>query len=296
MKIKSLLATLFALVVLFVSCEEESVTVNSELSDELATLVADEVFSDINFADLLDEGDDGMFWGDDDFVMLKSAEVEQGTCPAKLVVDKDRLRIVTKTFSGDCDKKGTIIIEYFKPNDDEAKKKSITYIDFQKDGITYNGVKNIVKGNGNYNIEGRMEIDKVNKEGDSVHVVREFHRQVHWLCGLDTPKIKEDNIKKITGQTDFDRTVNGETKSYSKKILEPLLIVRACDLRIQAGVVKITKPDGTIVKIDYGQMPDEIDCESNFECDATFEVTKGDETYQMELVDGKRVRVVNSEE
>lgn len=297
MKIKSLFATLFAFVVLFVACEEDNVTVNSELSDDIAALIADEVLSDINFADLLDEGDDGMFWGDSDFVMLKSAEVEQGTCPAKQVVDEDEKRIVTKIFSGeDCGKEGKIIIEYFKPNDDNAKKKNIFYIDFIKDGITYNGTKEIVKGNDNYNIKGDMVIDKVNSDGDSVHVTRDYQRQVHWLCGLDTRKVVEDNIKKVTGRADVTRTVNGEERSFTRQILEPLLIVKACDLKIQAGVVKITKADGTIVKIDYGQMPDAIDCESDFECDNTFEVTKGDEIYQMELVDGKRVRVVNSEE
>ena len=297
MKIKSLFATFFIVTIFSVSCEKEAIKVDSTITDEELAIVSDEVIADLAFADLLDEGDDGTFWGDDAVMSLKSASLEMGTCPARTVIWEDNKKTVIREFSGeDCDKSGTIIIEFFKPTDsDPFKKKTITFEDFTKNGVTYNGSKEITKGNDNYNIKCEMEIDKVNQEGDSVHISRSYQRQVHWLCGLDTRDYVEDNIKKVTGSAEVTRTVNGVETTFSRQILSPLLIVRACDLKIQAGTVKITKRDGTEIKIDYGQMPDEIDCDVDFECGTTFEVTKGDETFTMELVDGERVRQSDSE-
>lgn len=294
MKSKSLIYALIFGLIAFLSCEKDDAVVIKAPSAVDVTLVADEVISDIDFAEMLDEGDDGLFWRD---MMLKSTEITEGTCPNREVVREDNVKIVTLEFSGeDCGKGGTIIIEHFKPDQNSDHKKKVTYIDFIKNGITHNGVKEIVKGADNILVDGTMEIDKINSEGDSVHIVRDFKTQVYWLCGLDTPNIKEDNIRKVTGQTDVARTVNGETKSFTRKILEPLLIVSDCEMKIQAGSVKVERANGDKLTIDYGLWPDEIDCDSDFECDNKFTVTKDGETYNMELVDGKRVKVEDSEE
>ncbi len=297
MKIKSLFISLGILIVLFVSCENDDVIMNTELDEDLSSVVADEVISDINFADLLDEGDDGVFYGDDDFVSvnLKSASIEQVVCFTKQVAKEDDKWIITFEYTGECAREGTVIIEHYLPDDSGVKKKTVTYIDFKKRGVTYNGTRHIERGNGMYNITANMEIDRLNDNGDSVHIVRNYEREVEWLCGLDTRDVVEDNIKKVTGKCEVTRTVNGEEKSYSREILEPLLIVRACELRIQAGVVEINRVSGKVVTIDYGPMPDEINCDEEFNCDNSFVVTIGDETVNMEYVDGERVEVSESE-
>ncbi len=297
MKNHTIVSFLFLLIIIVISCDEDDMFVVHEPSDYVAELVSDEILSDINFADMLDEGDNGLFWGDNDFLMLKSAEVEGGTCPFRQVVREEDKKIITLEFSGeDCNKEGTIIIEHIRPEDGEGKKKKITYIDFKKNGITHNGVKEIVKGDQNYTVEGRMEIRRINSGGDTVHIVREFNKEIQWLCGWDTPGVKEDNIKQVTGQTDFDRTVNGQKRSFTRKILEPLLIVKECDFRIQAGQVEVKRTDGAKVTIDYGQEPGEIECDDDFDCDNKLTVTIGEEVYNMEFVDGKRVKAESSEE
>ena len=297
MKIKSLFIGLSVLVLLFVSCETDDAVVNTEISEDLTTFVADEVLSDIDFADLLDEADDGSFYGDDDFfsgVALKSASIEQVVCFTKTVAKEEDKWIVTFEYTGDCAKSGTIIIEYYLRDEDGVKKKTITYIDFVKRGVTYNGTRHTERGNGIYSIAADMEIDKVNSEGDSVHIERIYERDVEWLCGLDTRGVPEDNIKTVTGKCQVVKTINGEEISYSREILEPLLIVKACDLRIQAGVVEINRKNGDVVTINYGPMPDEINCDEEFNCGNTFTVTIGDEVVDMEYVNGERVELSDS--
>lgn len=294
MKKNLLISCLFTLTILFFSCQKEAVKVTPTMNEDDVSFVSEEVISDLNFTDLLDEGDDGTFWGDNDFMNLKSAAINDGTCPARTVERKANKKTVTLEYSGgDCGKSGTIIIEYFKPNDGEAvKKKNITYVDFIRNGITFNGEKSIVKSQDNYNISAEIEIGKLDKNNDSVQIVRKYKHQVKWLCGLDTKDIRDDNIKTVTGSTEVTRTVNGEESSYSRKILSPLLVVMACPLKIQAGSVKIEKPNGAKITINYGDLDHDIDCGVVFTCGTTFEVTKGDKTYTMELIDGKRVRQV----
>ncbi len=297
MRIKLFFISLSVLVLLFAACENnEDVITNLDLSEDLSALIEDEVLSDVEFADLLDEGDDGIFWGDADFVALKSAEVEPTVCFTKTVAIEENKRIITFEYTGDCARSGTVIIEIYRPDDEGVKKKTVTYIDFQKRGVTFNGFREIERGNGQYSIKAEMEIDRVRGNGDSVHIERNYEREVEWLCGLDTRDIVEDNMKLVEGKCEVTKTVNGETISYSREITEPLLIVRACDLRIQAGVVEITRKNGTEVTINYGEMPDEIVCDADFECDNTFTVTIDSVTTNMEFVDGERVEVTDSEE
>ena len=293
MKLKFLFTSLFISLIL-ISCQENRVDeVQTIMTDDLATLVSDEVISDINFSDLDEEGDDGSFFGDILLVDLKSASLV--TCFIKEVAKDEEKWVITYTYSGDCARAGTIIIEYYKPNDEGVKKKVITYIDFVRRGVTYNGVKTIEHGNGIHYISADMEVDKINDEGVAIHIVRDFERQMEWICGQDTRWIKDDNMKMITGSSEITKTIGDEELSYSKQIVEPLYVVGACELKIQAGKVQIEKVDGTMITIDYGDMS-EIDCESDFDCDNTFEVTKGDETFTVEFVDGERVRQVDSEE
>jgi hypothetical protein len=294
MNLKVLFSALFVTLFLAISCEKQTLQTDSKISEETLALVDDEVLSDINFAELLDESDDGIFWGDAGFFSLKSAETER-TCPAREVDRIDNKVKITLTFSGeDCGKSGTIIIEYLKPNDKTRDtKKLITYVDFtNKNGITFNGTKTIIRGKDNYNIKADLIITKQNDEGEEVKFVRNYHRQIKWICGLDTRKNRNDNIKKVTGQSEVVKFIDGvEVKSYSRKILKPLLIVKACALKIQAGVVKIEKSDGTELKIDYGKIAEDIDCDSEFECNSEIEITKDGETFTVTFDEnGKRVK------
>ena len=295
MKLKVLFSALVVTLFLAVSCEKQTLQTNSIIDNETLALVDDEVLADINFAELLDEGDDGIFWGDAGFFSLKSAETERGTCPAKEVEKTDSTFVVTLVFSGDdCGKSGTIIIEYSKSGHKiKNGKKSITYVDFtNKRGVTFNGTKTIVRGNGNYNIKAELTITKENDNGDIVMFVRNYHRQIKWICGLDTRMNRDDNIKEVTGQSEVVKYINGEeVKSYSRKIVEPLLIVKACALKIQAGLVKIEKGDGTELKINYGKVDEEISCDDEFDCNSEIEVTKDGETFTIKFDEnGKRIK------
>ena len=304
MKLKVLFTGLVVALILTVSCEKQTLNTNAQIDQETLALVDDEVLSDINFAELLDESDDGIFWGDFAFSSLKSAETHSGTCPTREVERDEKEVKITLTFSGeDCDRSGIIIIEYHKSNDkNQPKKKSITYIDFKnKRGATFNGTKEIVRGNGNYNVKADLTITKLNEEGEEVKFVRNYHRQIKWICGLETRINRDDNIKMITGQSEVTKFINGdEVKSYSRKILKPLLIVKACALKIQAGVVKIKKSDGTEIKIDYGKMSEDIDCNTDWNadsCNSVIEVTKDGETFNVTFDEnGKRVKPTETED
>jgi hypothetical protein len=304
MNMKFLFFSLIIVLFFVVSCEkEESINV-PELDDEIITLVEDEIMADINFAELLDEGDDGIFWGDAAFSSLKSAELVNNDCRTREVIEKDSSRTVIFNFSnGTCGKSGTITIVYHKNKDFNSNgKKTVTYDNFTNtDGVIFNGTKNIKRGNNNYNIKAEMTITKSNKNGE-VSIVRNYERQVRWICGLDTRGNNSDNIKKITGQSEITKTATGAngkeyTKSYSRKILSPLLIVKACGLKIQAGTVKVERANGTTVKIDYGKMPDEIVCGTTWEnCNSTIEITKGDETFTVTFDEnGNRIKPTKDE-
>lgn len=298
MKMRILISIVLVSLLFAVSCQKENISNSGNVNDELLTTVGDEVLADISFADLLNEGDDGIFWGDAAFSsILKSAENEDGNCPHRTKLIDGNEVLVTLTYSGeDCEKSGVITIEYLKPKDhDGVKEKTITYEDFIKHGVTYNGTKNIVHSDDNYNIKGEMTINKVNDKGEEITLSRSYNRQVHWICGFDTKRDNGDNIIKVTGSAEVNKTVGDNVVSYSRQILDPLLIVKACDLKIQAGSVKIKKSSGTEIVINYGEMPNDINCDSTFDCGTQFEVTKNGKTYQMELVEGKRVKVVGDE-
>ncbi len=297
MKLKILFSTLIVALLIVVSCQKEVTKNTAKIDNEALATVADEVIADIDFATLLNDVDDGLFWGDTGFTMFKSAEITNEHCwDKKTKVEEGNKIIVTLEFTGNCEKEGTIIIEYLKPNDKNGvRKKTITYDNFTRKGVTFNGTKTIVRGKGDYNIKGEMTIARLNDEGVEVTITRNYQREVHWLCGLDTRKTRDDNIFKITGTTEVEKTVGDEKTSYSRKILRPLLVVKACELKIQAGVVKVVKGDGTEITIDYGKAPEKIECGATFECSQKFTVTKDGETYDMELVDGKRVKVSDNE-
>ncbi|MCF6358580.1 MAG: hypothetical protein L3J54_12320, partial [Draconibacterium sp.] len=196
MNLKVLFSVLFVTLFLAISCEKQTLQTNSQIDAETLALVDDEVLADINFAELLDESDDGIFWGDIDFFSLKSAETVEGTCPAREVEKADGKVKVTLTFSGDdCGKSGVIIIEYLRGDAKiRNKKKSITYVDFtNKKGVTFNGTKIIIRGDDNYNITAELTITKQNEDGEAVKFERNYHRQIRWICGLKTRKNHDDN-------------------------------------------------------------------------------------------------------
>ncbi len=292
MNLKVLSAALIVALFLLASCQKESVNKLSKMDGEALATVTDEVLADISFAELLNESDDGIFWGDAGFSSLKSAEIATKCWAKRTKVEEGNKIIVTLEYTGECDKEGVIIIEYLKPNDKNGvRKKTITYDDFSKKGVTFNGTKIVVRGNNTYNIKGDMTITRTNDEGAEVVIERNYEREVHWICGLETRKERGDNIYRVSGKTEVVKTVGEEKTAYTREILRPLLFVKACDLKIQAGSVKIVRGDNAEIIIDYGKAPGNIDCGAEFECGTKFEVTKDGETYQMELVDGKRVKV-----
>ncbi len=88
----------------------------------------------------------------------------------------------------------------------------------------------------------------------------------------------------------MNKITNGKTVTYSRKILNPLLIAKSCGLKIQSGAVRVEKADGSKIDIDFGKMPDNMDCNKAIECSNVFTVTIDGISIDMEFVDGKRVR------
>jgi len=297
MKRDLLLSVVLGIALLFTACEKEQKQADATLSADELSLVSDEVIAELTFAELLDDGDDGTFWEDAVALQTKSATIEPGTCPYRTVLMEPNKITIKLEFSGDdCEKSGTVITEIIKPTADNGfiRKKTITFVDFINHGATMNGTRTIEQAQTYHSISGTTEIDRTNDKGEAIHFVRTYSRTVEWLCGLDTRLQREDNIRTVSGSEEVTRSVNGEAKSYSKAITSPLLLVAACDMKIQAGQVEINRPNGTEITINYGPMPD-VDCDADFDCKNTFEVTKNGTTFQVELIEGKRVRVVDSE-
>lgn len=288
MKRKFLFPAMLACAVLVWSCEKEALKSDSTLSDTELALVSEEVASDANFAAQLDEGEDATSWDDISSLTTKSATVVS-TCPSITLSLTDTLKTVTFEYSGtECSKSGTVIISYYRPaNNADVRKKSITYIDFTVDSVTCNGTKTVESSATGSSISAQLEVVKLNDNNDTVRITRSYLRETEWLCGKDTRGDREDNIRIVTGSDQISKTVNGETVTYSRSIVSPLLLVSACEMKIQAGEVKIVKGDGTEITLTFGTMPENIDCESEFTCSTEFTAGKDGKTFPLEWVNGR---------
>jgi len=108
------------------------------------------------------------------------------------------------------------------------------------------------------------------KNGQEYIIVRELSGEREWLDGFDTPQMSDD-IFFLSGSGTI--TVNDEIK-FTKEIIEPLLIDRACRFPL-SGIVEITRNDETMT-IDFG----------TGECDNIAVVTKDGESEEIELNSG----------
>jgi len=109
------------------------------------------------------------------------------------------------------------------------------------------------------------------KQGETFVIVREFSGEREWLEGFGTPEAADD-IFYLSSYGSI--TVNDELR-FEKTTIEPLLIERTCRWPL-SGIVEITK-GGETMTIDYG----------TGECDNIALVTKGEETEEIELNQGK---------
>ncbi|WP_372775005.1 hypothetical protein [Mangrovibacterium sp.] len=308
MKKNFTLIALPLIVLFFSACDKENTNLDTTLYDDEISLISDEIDSDLTLNYLLDGSDDANFFDDLEYDLNeKSTHMYEGvsSCAVKTwSVESDRL-VLTRDFSDSrCDRTGIIVIEYFFPETDEeiTLKKTIEFIDFTTNSVTYNGKISLERTIESYSIEASLEIDRVNTEGEAVHFSRNYSRQLDWLCGRGTQSetfsdldyssyATSDNIRLLSGSSSTVKTVAGVETSYSRTITNPLLYVAACDLKIQAGEVVIKKANGTELEINYGEMPESLNCDDDFECGNTFEVTKNGKTYSMELADGEVVQV-----
>jgi hypothetical protein len=108
------------------------------------------------------------------------------------------------------------------------------------------------------------------KNGEEYVIVRELSGEREWLDGFDTPQMTDD-IFFLSGSGTI--TVNDEI-TFTKVIIEPLLIDRACRFPL-SGIVEITRSDETMT-IDFG----------TGECDNIAMVTKDGELEEIELEGG----------
>ena len=96
MNTKNFYLALALIFLIVISCEKEILTIENSLNDKTLTLVEDEVFADISFVELLDEGDDGIFWGDEGFLNLKSGD-DKSRCATKEITNKDNNKTLAST-------------------------------------------------------------------------------------------------------------------------------------------------------------------------------------------------------
>lgn len=195
---------------------------------------------------------------------------------ASVTIQNDSFpKVITIEYGEDCvtrrglEKTGTIIMTLSDSLKTPGSTYTVEYIDL-KVGVktmdkvsvrTYHGLNE----NGNHLVT--VEENSLTNFNDSVIVVRESEKAKEWLDGFDTPKIDDDKMF-VTGSSKV--TIN-DTISYSKEIIDPLYIDRACRF-ILSGVIEIVK-DGETMVIDYGEGA----------CDNIAVVTKDGESEEIEL-------------
>ena len=295
MNLKVLFTTLIVALFISVSCEKQTLQTNSKIDDETLALVDDEVLADINSAELFEESAD-ILWGGSYFSRFKSGDKRNYNCADFDIKFEKNKVIITLDFSKDkCGKTGMVIIEYsFSDSSDSFGKATIVYSDFTNNhGVVFNGTKVVEYKNEGYILESEMTVKKKDKEGKKVTFYRNSHRNVKWIC---EPEDNENMILEVTGETEVTKVAGDIESTYSRKIVSPLLIVKECDLKVQDGVVEVEKQDGTEIIIDYGQMPEEVNCNSEFDCNSTFKITKDGETFTVAFDEnGKRVKQDNED-
>ncbi len=241
--------TLLMLLAMITSCNKDDASISEEEQLE-ETAFAENVFAQLS-ADIDDaipmsgvsDGRFGFFGFGFGF----------GSCMTRTVEtpeDADYPKVITIEYDGECTslsgvvKSGKIIITLTGHPSDEGSQRIVTFEDFTVNGVSIEGTWTFTY-NGGGQFTCVLENGKIlTPDGDVI--ITESTKTKTLISGGDTED-RSDDVYEITG------SIVGETSdgvSYSKEIVEPLIISRDC-FWITQGVIETTIGDVT-TSIDFG--------------------------------------------
>jgi hypothetical protein len=283
---KKWIITLGVVAALFMAGCEQSGTSLEELDDNVT--IAEEEIADLKSAEATDSDvcaarfAGQMFSGG---MMLGGNHLFFGNgfppCATVTVEGDEFPKTVTINYEEGCtgrmglQKKGIITIYMTDTITNEGAEYTVTYDNLvmgQREISKTAYYKNLGQNDdGNWVISYEISSTTTfERNGEEYVIVRELSGEREWLDGFDTPQMSDD-IFLASGSGTI--TVNDEI-TFTKEIIEPLLIDRACRFPL-SGIVEITRNDETMT-IDFG----------TGECDNIAQVTKDGVTEEIELEGG----------
>lgn len=159
-------------------------------------------------------------------------------------------KIITIEYDGDCAsdkevvKSGKIIVTLTGSHREVGSERIVTFEDFYVNDVKIEGTKTIT-----YNGIGQFTSELENGSiltRDGKYILRESTKTKELIEGGDTEE-RSDDVYQVTG------SATGETsdgRSYTKEIVEPLIISKDC-FWITQGVVETTI-NGVTTSVDFG--------------------------------------------
>ena len=287
----------FSAVIILTSCSDDnemitSRDITSADDDDAVALLYDQAFSEVDM--VLEQLE--FNWRNPGG--LKSAE---DTCPVVYVDHNDSVfwpKTVTVDFGTEgCEgpfgtvRKGKIIIVVTGRLRKEGSIRTVTFEDFSVNNFLIEGTKTTTN-------EGRNEDDNMyfsvvltggkvtTPEGQEI--TRSFTRTRTWIEGELTPRFRWDDIYHVDGEA---TGINRFGKSYTRTIIEPLVVKTAC-MWLTQGMVEIVNYDAAVtdgtVEIDESTKTEIILDYGDGECDDQATISVNGETKEITLKGKKR--------
>ncbi len=166
---------------------------------------------------------------------------------------------------------GVIIIEISAPRSSKDYTRTVTYDEFGINSMVINGLSIVTVDKVN-EVLRQFQSDFTIVLEDGSTVTRSSVRIWQWVEGMDTEDDQTDDVIEITGFVNAE--LNDEV--YRKEIVTPLKRLGDCRFIVE-GVVTIIMNKELLCTIDYG----------DGSCDNIATVTKGDDTYEIDLAKHK---------
>jgi hypothetical protein len=276
-KIFSMLTAL--VMVLFASCTKQNDAIDQtslDLADDdaISNAVYEDIFNSVDIADNLLSG--FMAKGVD----TKSDIVISDTCPKITithVTDGIWPKVITLDYGTGCQgffentRAGKIIISVTGPHKQTGSKRTVTFENYNHNGISIEGTKVVenLGPNSNQNIvfSHKLTGGKLTFP-DGRTVERSFELQREWIAGSATRNFWDDEFL-VTGTT-TGKNLKGV--AFTNTITTPLHTTRTCRF-IVSGIVKIEREGSDAITINYGEG----------DCDAKAVISKGDQSKEILL-------------
>lgn len=230
------------------SCKSDDTPLNSmtisDMEDQLLSFdLMDDVLEEVEYTLDLYYGE--LKTGIDDCRTITVVPMDRVTWPKTITIDFGTEGCLVRD---SVTKKGKIIINQSGPQFGESWTKVITFEDYYVNDNKIEGTHTIVFTRGanptwvTTVTDGQITTpDGVIRTRNAVHT----RRQVE---GMDTPRIRIDNVFEITGNGSGTRK---DGKAFSTVITEPLVVSHDCRW-IRKGIKTLTLEGRNDITIDYG--------------------------------------------